>query len=81
MEGGGKVVGEEVGEQGLILLAEEGSSFSQPLVLLHDAPVLQVELQVCHLHLRARSSLIAISFLTSGPPLRPRFGLLGEPSA
>uniref|UniRef100_A0A0A8XTK6 Secreted protein n=1 Tax=Arundo donax TaxID=35708 RepID=A0A0A8XTK6_ARUDO len=41
----------ELGEQGLVLLVEQQGRLSQPLVLLHDVAVLQVQFRVQPLHL------------------------------
>ena len=51
MGGGG--LGEavlELGEQGLVLLVQQQGRLAQPLVLLHDVAVLQVQLRVEPLH-------------------------------
>jgi hypothetical protein len=41
----------ELGEQGLVLLVEQQGRLAQPLVLLHDVAVMQVQLRVQPLHL------------------------------
>ena len=50
---GGGGLGEavlELGEQGLVLLVQQQGRLAQPLVLLHDVAVLQVQLRVQPLH-------------------------------